>query len=733
MTTTQKSLAILGSTGSIGTQTLDVVRSFPDRFNVVGLTCNRSLKLLREQVDEFRPSYIHCNGTEAEKAPILAHGCVERELVDIVRDPDVDIVVTATVGDVAIGPTLTAIDAGKPIALANKETVVMAGELVTTRARARAVDLLPLDSEPNAIWQCILGESFPVSKLIITASGGALRNTPVEDLASVSPQQALKHPTWSMGRKITVDSATLMNKAFEVIEAHWLFGVPWDDIEIVIHPQSIIHSMVEFVDGSVKAQLSPPDMRLPIQYALAFPDRLPNPSIRRFDPIETGQLTFEPWNTGALSLLQYGYRLCQARRNVAGRAQRGQRRGSGGIPRRQDRVPRNRAGHQRRARWSPERRVPPSRRHNRGRKDRPRPRSGAGGCLKCFRSACRPGSSSSRCWHSWYSYTSLATSSPPRGSGSRSSSSDSDSLPACSGFRYGETLYSINAIPLGGFVRMLGEEDPTHERSFASQSVLKRAIVLTAGSLMNLAIPIVIFAVVATLPQEVPVGTVTVTGVAPGSPAAQAGIRPGDQVLSIDGERVRNHFDLIERTTVRLGAEVELALRRGSIVSGLGSSPESAVVETVRVVPRLNPPELTVVEVVIDPDSQVSLQEARRYNAELGVGDTMTQGAVGVMIGTVNVRLVKERQPVVESVPGAVGRTRDVLIMIKNTFQQWAVGGPNPGITGPIGIAQVTGEVARVGLFPFLELVALLSISLGIINLLPIPRARWRSPPIRRR
>ena len=296
MITNRKGLAILGSTGSIGTQTLDIVRSFSDRFSVVGLTCNRSLKLLREQVNEFHPKYIHCNGTEAEKAPILANGCVERELDEIVREPDVDMVVTATVGDVAIGPTLAAIDAGKPIALANKETVVMAGELVISRANAQGVDLLPLDSEPNAIWQCIIGESFPVSKLIITASGGALRNTPVEDLASVTPQQALRHPTWSMGRKITVDSATLMNKAFEVIEAHWLFGVPWDDIEIVIHPQSIIHSMVEFVDGSVKAQLSPPDMRLPIQYALAFPDRIPNPSIRRFDPIETGQLTFEPWD-----------------------------------------------------------------------------------------------------------------------------------------------------------------------------------------------------------------------------------------------------------------------------------------------------------------------------------------------------------------------------------------------------------------------------------------------------
>ena len=200
MSKSRKGLAILGSTGSIGTQTLDVVRSFPDRFNVVGLTCNRSLKLLREQVDEFHPKYIHCNGTEAEKAPILSIGCIERDLDEIVCDPDVDMVVTATVGRRGHRSDARGHRRGaRPIALANKETVVMAGELVTTRAKARGVDLLPLDSEPNAIWQCILGENFPVSKLIITASGGALRNTPVEDLASVSPQQALRHPDLEHG------------------------------------------------------------------------------------------------------------------------------------------------------------------------------------------------------------------------------------------------------------------------------------------------------------------------------------------------------------------------------------------------------------------------------------------------------------------------------------------------------------------------------------------------------
>ena len=290
-----KGLAILGSTGSIGTQTLDVVRTFPKDFRVVGLAARRSLELLEAQVREFGPKLVSCQGSESDKAAILSTGCTDCAMEDMVRDPDVDLVVTATVGDVALLPTFAAIEAGKDVALANKETVIMAGELVTARSRERGVSLLPVDSEPNAIWQCLRGEDKAVSRLIITASGGAFRDASLSDLADVTPSQALNHPTWTMGPKITVDSATLMNKAFEVIEAHWLFDVPWENIEVVIHPQSIIHSMVEFDDGSVKAQISPPDMRLPIQYALFYPDRVHNRNIRRFDPVATGALTFEPW------------------------------------------------------------------------------------------------------------------------------------------------------------------------------------------------------------------------------------------------------------------------------------------------------------------------------------------------------------------------------------------------------------------------------------------------------
>jgi 1-deoxy-D-xylulose-5-phosphate reductoisomerase len=288
-----KGLAILGSTGSVGTQTLDVVRQYPGAFRVVGLAARRSLDALEAQANEFHPALISCGGTPAEKAALFSNGRRESGLEEMVRHPDVDLVVTATVGDVALDPTIAAIEAGKNVALANKESVVIAGPLLTSMAEKHGVELLPMDSEPNAIWQCLRGEDRTVSRLIITASGGAFRNLPESELARVTPDQALKHPTWKMGPKITVDSATLMNKAFEVIEAHYLFGVPWEQIEVVIHPQSMIHSMVEFADGSVKAQMSPPDMRLPIQYALFYPERVLNQAVARFDPVATGALTFE--------------------------------------------------------------------------------------------------------------------------------------------------------------------------------------------------------------------------------------------------------------------------------------------------------------------------------------------------------------------------------------------------------------------------------------------------------
>ena len=312
--------------------------------------------------------------------------------------------------------------------------------------------------------------------------------------------------------------------------------------------------------------------------------------------------------------------------------------------------------------------------------------------------------------------------------------------PRLFGVRYGETIYSINWIPLGGFVRMLGEDnaagvpdsdeqarlesqdaDPDENRRFTDKPPYQRAIVLVAGSFMNLVTPLVIFTIIFLLPQDIPVGTVSVSGVAPRSPAAEAGIRPGDQILSVNGEGVRNHLELIDNVSSNLETEIELNIRRGSIVSGLGQSPEFSAVETVTVIPRANPPRYRVVETVTNPETEVSLSEARRYDGRLQIGDTLTQGAVGVIIGTGNVRFVKERQPVIQAVPSAIQRMWDVLVITKNGFQDWAGGGPNPGFTGPVGIAQATGEVAEIGISPLFEWIALISISLAIINILPIP------------
>ena len=293
-----KGLVVLGSTGSVGVQTLDIARAFPQEFHVVGLAARRSFSSLKAQIEEFQPKYVSFEGTDEERAELSTNGRVGCSMEEMVAFPDVDLVVSATVGDAALSPTVAAIEARKEIVLVNKEAIIMAGPLLTDLARKNGVELRPADSEPNAIWQCIRGEDRTVSKLIITASGGAFRDWDIATLDRVTPEQALKHPTWDMGPKITVDSATLMNKALEVIEARWLFDVDWDDIEVVIHPQSLIHSMVEFVDGSVKAQISPPDMRLPIQYSMLYPKRTPNAAIQRFDAVAAGELTFKPLDPG---------------------------------------------------------------------------------------------------------------------------------------------------------------------------------------------------------------------------------------------------------------------------------------------------------------------------------------------------------------------------------------------------------------------------------------------------
>ena len=291
-------LSILGSTGSIGVQTLDIVAENPELFEVTSLAAGSNWELLARQAIRFDvDSVVIADTTKYEPLrqalaayPIKVFTGSE-SLSQIVRSSEVDVVVNALVGYAGLHPTVAAIKAGKKIALANKETLVVGGDLVMRLAAERRVPILPIDSEHSAIFQCLAGEQSPIRRLIVTCSGGALRDVPKAELKDVTPERALQHPQWSMGAKITIDSATLVNKGFEVIEAHWLFGVDADRISVLIHPQSIVHSMVEFDDGAIKAQLGTPDMHMPISYALMFPNRASRPS-EQFDFLAHPTLTF---------------------------------------------------------------------------------------------------------------------------------------------------------------------------------------------------------------------------------------------------------------------------------------------------------------------------------------------------------------------------------------------------------------------------------------------------------
>ncbi len=292
----KKNIAILGSTGSIGTQTLAIVRDNPEKFSITGLAAGTMSELFSSQVEEFAPHNVSLSKGSVD----LANYDFEIEMVDmdsIASDSDVDIIVIAIPGLAALKPTLTALHHNKTVALASKEVLVVAGDIIEPSIRFPFTKILPLDSEHSAIWQSLRGEvplGNRLSKLILTASGGPFRGMQGSSIADVTPKQALNHPTWKMGSKVTIDSATLMNKAFEVIEAHWLFGIEYADIDVIVHPESVIHSMVEVVDGTLKAQLSLPDMRLPIQYALGHPNRLPRPSSFPLKEIhEMPTLTFE--------------------------------------------------------------------------------------------------------------------------------------------------------------------------------------------------------------------------------------------------------------------------------------------------------------------------------------------------------------------------------------------------------------------------------------------------------
>jgi 1-deoxy-D-xylulose-5-phosphate reductoisomerase len=304
MTDKKRAIAILGSTGSIGTQALEVITQHPNDFEVEVLTAQANADLLIEQAKKFNPNAVVIGQEDLYnkvKAALLPLGIKvfagENSLASIVEMDTIDLVLTALVGYSGLKPTMRAIQAGKSIALANKETLVVGGELITRLAKEKGVNIYPIDSEHSAIFQCLVGEFHnPIEKIILTASGGPFRGMKKNDLAKVTKAQALKHPNWTMGAKVTIDSASLMNKGLEVIEAKWLFGLKAEQVEVVVHPQSIVHSMVQFEDGSIKAQLGLPDMRLPIQFAMTYPQRLKS-SFPRFDFAQYPALTFEKPDT----------------------------------------------------------------------------------------------------------------------------------------------------------------------------------------------------------------------------------------------------------------------------------------------------------------------------------------------------------------------------------------------------------------------------------------------------
>ncbi len=297
---TKKSIAILGSTGSIGTQALEVVAAHPEDFEIEALTAQNNADLLIEQAIKFKPNAVvivndqqYSKVREALEPLHIKTYTGENALASVVQMDSIDLVLTALVGYSGLRPTINAIEAGKTIALANKETLVVAGELITRLASEKGVNIYPVDSEHSAIFQCLVGEFHnPIEKIILTASGGPFRGKTRDQLKSVTKAQALKHPNWTMGAKVTIDSASLMNKGLEVIEAKWLFGLKTEQVEVVVHPQSIIHSLVQFEDGSMKAQLGLPDMRLPIQFAMSYPQRLKS-DFPRFDFTQYPALTFE--------------------------------------------------------------------------------------------------------------------------------------------------------------------------------------------------------------------------------------------------------------------------------------------------------------------------------------------------------------------------------------------------------------------------------------------------------
>ena len=818
-----KGLAILGATGSIGTNVLKVVDAHPGRFRIVALAGGHNMETLARQVEKYRPGRVAVATSvgleELERLTDLSEikvGVGEEGLVSAATETEAELIVAAAVGAVGLVPTFRALEAGKDVALANKEALVMAGELMVRASRERGGRILPIDSEHCALQQCLEGRpSAEVRRLVLTASGGPFRERSRDSFGTITPEEALNHPTWEMGRKITIDSATLMNKGLEVIEARWLFEMPGDRIDVLIHPQSLVHSMVEFVDGSVLAQLAVTDMRLPIQYALTYPERVDG-DLPGLDFSSGVRLDFEQPDREAFPCLDLAYRALEA---------------GGTHP-----AVLNAANEEAVAAFA----FSVSRSglsRSRGRRDAPcgsecrerRGRRGLQASTTAFHSTPYPTASrglSTRCRQN-RSSGSRTSSGPIAARGSRRATPllDWDAGSAWPtrviffgelmefltnfgtnlvafivvlgvmiffhefghfitakafgmrvfifsfgfgkrliGFKWGDTDCRVSAIPLGGYVKLEGEPDDQlseevsaagDERDFTSRPRWQRIVVYLAGPAFNFILTIGILTALFTIGFRVDGSRFDrpiVGSVEAGGPAEAAGLRPGDEIVSIDGTTVKDWEAALYNILIRPDTEVRLEVRRGGTVEPVDVSTTSGADKA----GHLGAGPLVRIGEVMEGGAaeQAGL---RPDDAILRVGDKTitTFGDLPELIGESGGKelmftvwrdgneLEMAITPHLEGTVGRIGVTPKMVIqrfgfvqaigesvswswnMTKQTFQilgRLATAQLSPKtMMGPIGIAKASGDAARGGVLQVLFLVAVISLQIGILNLFPVP------------
>ena len=655
-----KKIAILGSTGSIGTQTLDIIEQNPDMFSASVLSCGANIELLGEQIERHKPSLaIVSNEDDAvemgRKYPHTEFLYGMEGMVVAAAKTDCDIVFNSLSGMMGLMPTYFAIQSGKDIALANKETLVVGGELIMNAVSEKNVQLLPVDSEHSAIFQALQGnERQSINRIILTASGGPFRGYSIQQLEKVTLAQALNHPNWKMGSKITIDSATMMNKGLEVIEAKWLFGVPAEKIEVVVHPQSIIHSMVEYMDHSIIAQLGVPDMRIPISYALTYPKRIEN-KINGIDFLQMGTLTFEKPDLKTFQCLDYAYEAIKA---------------GGSYP-----VVLN-AANEVLVQQFLENKISFLDIQNRIEKTlqnhNPVYQMGLEEILEIDHNI-RGGFTIMMIVYAILIFCllifvhELGHFITAKSVGIRVNEFALGMGPLLFHFTKGETEYSLRALPIGGYCKMEGEDEESSDASaFNNKSFPAKALVVVAGSVMNLLLAIIILSLVF---LAVGMPSSTIKELSPDLPAVKAGMLPGDKIVQIEDKTIKEWNDITDT---------------------IGASKEDTLT------------------VIAERDSERLIFEVGVTTSEdghriIGITPEYTKNpGKALMLGTQS--------------------TFEMGVKMVEVIGQLITGEVSTkSLTGPVGIVYMVGDSAKLGILYLAQLTALISLNLAIVNMLPFP------------